>query len=217
MATRKYKNPPIEEALCEFSFFTGSPPQIDFTLPGKLIHHENTKQYSGPTRTQNVQTIMGPVNAPPFAFHDAIARIQMPTPDGTSLLAVGADTFSVSVLRPYEGWEAFKPRIEAALRAYCEITERTTARRIGIRYINRVIVPQPDAIASDYLTQVEGQHETLGRLQNSFMRKGEYLRDDGSRVIVTQVPYKPESRDHGISRSMWTRCGMQDRLKGWMP
>jgi uncharacterized protein (TIGR04255 family) len=218
MASKKYKNPPIEEALCEFAFASETP-QIDFTLPGKLVNHEKTKEYSGPSRTQNVQTIMAPVNAAPFAVHDAVARIQMPTPDGKKLLAVGANTLSVSILKPYDGWEAFKPRLEAALTAYSEVTGQTNVQRIGLRYINRIIVPTPDANASEYLTQVNWAHESLGILQNSFMSREEYLQADGARIIVQQVtllPADPGTTEYLIDVDAVWNAGLVEGLDAIM-
>ena len=47
----RYKNPPIEEAICEFHF---SPSQDwDFTIPGKL-HTELSDEYTGKPQEQKV-------------------------------------------------------------------------------------------------------------------------------------------------------------------
>ena len=46
---RRYKNPPIEEALCEFGFAPG--PDWDPTIPGKL-QAELGDEYSGKPREQ---------------------------------------------------------------------------------------------------------------------------------------------------------------------
>jgi uncharacterized protein (TIGR04255 family) len=201
VASRQYKIPPIEEALCEFTFLTEAPSQIDFTLPGKLQMQPAMHEYSGIARTQNIQTtIFGAPNTLPV-LQDALFRIQLPTPDGTKLVSIGADSVAVTVLRPYEGWEAFKPRIDAALQAYCETTKRYTIIRIGIRYINRIVVPTANVNASHYLAKMTADGEALGILQNSFMHKEEYARDDGVRVIVTQAtlhPANPETTEYMV-------------------
>jgi uncharacterized protein (TIGR04255 family) len=189
MSAIKYKNPPIEEALCEFTFApSAESTQIDFTLPGRLQLHEAIHgEYTGQARTQNVQTITSASNNPAFAVHDSIFRIQLPTADGSRLISVGVNTLAVTVLRPYEGWEAFKPRIERALAAFCDVSGRSTVTRVGIRYINRIVVRSKNAKASSFLNFIPEEHETFGAPVNSFMQRAEYIRPDGIKMIVTKA------------------------------
>ena len=121
MSARKYKHPPIEEALCEFTF----PPraqgqQFDLTLPGRLQVQDSMKEYSGQARTQNIQTIATAENTGQIAVQRTLISIELPMADGTRLISVGANTLAISVLRPYDGWQNFRPRIEQALEAFTE-------------------------------------------------------------------------------------------------
>ena len=50
---KKYKNPPIEEAIVEFRFVPGQ--EWNLTIPGKLHEHPRIKsQYPGKPRTQKI-------------------------------------------------------------------------------------------------------------------------------------------------------------------
>ncbi len=44
------------------------------------------------------------------------------------------------VLRSYEGWPDFRRRIGDALDAYIEVTGERPIQRIGMRYINRIVI-----------------------------------------------------------------------------
>lgn len=195
MSTKKYKIPPIEEALVEFTFAPSAKgQQIDLTLPGRLQMHPALQgEYSGVARTQNLQTIATAANNPAFTIHDAILRIQLPTQDGSRLISVGANTLAVTVLRPYEGWEAFKPRIERALTAFAEVADFGSVIRVGVRYINRIVVNSHGVKPTSFLRFIPEEHEIFGAPVNSFMQRAEYVRPDGIKMIVTQATLEPAS------------------------
>jgi len=200
MSTRQYKNPPIEEALCEFTF---KPPvegqQFDYTLPGRLRAEQAMEEYSGQSRTQNIQTIAATGNSSNFAIQNALVRIQLPTIDGTRIISVGLNTLAVTVLRPYEGWEKFRPRIERALETFTKVSGMLSVVRIGIRYINRVIIPVADVRPSAYFNNIPEQRHIPDSLLTNFMERGEYVRRDGLKVIVTQATLqaaKPDTTEY---------------------
>lgn len=188
--SRKYKNPPIEEALCEFTFT----PTIEWnlTLPGKL-HTEIQEEYSGVPRQQNIRTmIAGPQAAQPtIAFQNELLRIQLVSTDGTRLVSIGKNILSVSVLRPYEGWLLFKPRIERALNAYRKVAAPQDVIRIGLRYINRIVVPSPNSDPSLYFNYNLSRDDLLDAKIINFMRRFEYLKEGGEKLIITHATLQP--------------------------
>ncbi len=145
---RRYRNPPIEEALCEFRFRPGQ--DWDLTLPGRL-HDEIRDAYPGKPRQQNVveaaQQI--PMDQPPrLMLRKGLAKVQLFNEDGTRMVAIGQDVLSVHMFRPYQdsatlasGWDEFRPRLESALDAYWRVAKPVGAHRVGIRFINRIVVP----------------------------------------------------------------------------
>lgn len=191
MAARKYKRAPIVEALCAFNFDPIS--EWNFTVPGKLLSVIK-EEYAGEPRNIAIQTIVSPVGGAQISnvgFQNEI-RVQIPNPDNTRIVVVGKDTISLSVLQPYEGWEQFKPRIERVLSAYYKINPPKGVVRIGLRYINKISVPEARANASEYFNVVselqtsENINKTAFHL-NNFMHRSEYIIDSDAKVVVTNA------------------------------
>ena len=59
---------------------------------------------------------------------------------------------SVHMLRPYKGWETFRPQIQQALDAYSRIAEPEGITRIGLRYINKITIKEPHNDLSPYFS-----------------------------------------------------------------
>lgn len=189
---KNYHNPPIEEAICEFTFGAQETGKFDFTLPGKLQSHPNLKdEYDGEVRTQNVQKITANQNEPGISVHDSISRIQLPTIDGKRLISVGSNTLGVSVLKPYEGWDDFKTRIRKALEAYYEVAKPSFLTRIGIRYINRIVISQAGVDPKRYLTNILTSDPETKQMLTNFLYRSEYLNEDKTKIIVTQATLRP--------------------------
>lgn len=148
-ARRRYRNPPIEEAACEFRFHPGR--DWDLTIPGKL-HTELADAYPGPPRDQKVlEVTVTPPGAPSPSvdYREGTPRVQLVTENARRLVGIGRNALTIHVLRPYQGdgaslrgWEAFRNRIESALDAYWRVAEPASIRRLALRYINRFFVPQ---------------------------------------------------------------------------
>jgi uncharacterized protein (TIGR04255 family) len=154
MERRQYRNPPIEEALCELRFEPGA--EWDVAVIGRF--RERIKAlYAGKPREQQLMEAgfqWGPQRTDSFmSLRQGLARVQFPTDDGRRLVAVGHDVMSVHVLRPYPGWdEDFRPRIAEVLAAYTAITAPTGVQHISLRYINRVVIQQASIMLDDYFT-----------------------------------------------------------------
>jgi len=196
MQTRQYKNPPIEEALCEFTFRPSvEGQQLDFTLPGRLLVEPTMAEYSGQSRTQNIQTIATADNASNVAIQNMLFRIQLPTVDGKRIISVGANTLAITVLRPYEGWQNFRPRIERALEAFTKVSGVPSVVKIGVRYINRIVIPGTDIRPSAFLRSIPEKSHISDSLLTNFIERGEYVRHDRLKVIVTQATLQPTKPD----------------------
>lgn len=191
MPAGNYRNPPIEEAICEFLFASSPQQGIDFALPGKLQSHPKLKDiYQGAVRAQNLQTVIG--GEGPLAIQTALHRIQLPSRDEKRIIAIGPNSISVSTLKPYDGWANFKPRIADVITAIFEIVGNTTIVRIGLRYINRIVVTQGGRVG-DYLVGVPPHYPSLRGELTSFLYRSEYLCEDKSKVIINQGSLHPST------------------------
>ena len=198
----KYKDAPIEEAVCEFQFAPNQGnPEWDLTLPGRLQVQDALKEYSAPSRQQHVQTIAAgnTKGQPEVTIQNTLFRVQLPTKDGRAILSIGHNTLGVNVLRPYEGWDKFRPRILNALNVYSHIAEQKVVYRIGLRYINRIITPAVGASsASSFLTGVqttiEARTEAQVKVQGSLTAintRHEFKTSDDVKVFITHATINP--------------------------
>lgn len=188
---QRYKNPPIEEALCEFCF--NSSQDWDFTIPGKL-HSKLEDDYSGKSRNQkamNVKIQAG--DLPNLKCNEELARVQLVSRDGKRIVGVGPNTLSVHMLRPYQssdsknsGWADFKSRITKALNTYWDVTESDGICRVGIRYINKIIIPAEETDIKEYLQVTLPNVNGLSKKLTSFTNQVRYDYQDEVRLILSQ-------------------------------
>lgn len=180
MDRRQYKSPPITEALCAFYFAPAG--EWDIMYPA-LIYGKVKDEYSGKAREQkliNIEPASKEIQAPagaPMAVNE-VTRIQFVTKDEKKVLGVYADNLSISVLKPYPGWEVFRPAIQSGLDVYREIAKPKGLRRIGLRYLNQVTI---DGQVSDVLSCFSSPPLPLtggnSHIEN-FTSRHEYLCDD---------------------------------------
>jgi len=190
---RKYKSPPIEEALVEFRFVPGQ--EWDLTIPGKLHQHRAIKdQYPGKPRTQKVvaaELQAGPGQSPNVAVREGVGRIQLVSEDGRRLISLGTDLLSVNVRRPYPGWEDFRPRIEAALKAYSEVATPKAVARVGVRYINKIVLAETALDLGAYFRCGPPTAEGLPNAMGGFVSRVEYIYDDGAKLLLMHASVAP--------------------------
>lgn len=149
---RKYTKPPIIEAACEFSFDRN---QVwDWTIPG-LMYQEIKNEFPK-KRQQNLfqmEVLTQPVNVEQN-LTGGIARMQFLREDEKIMIQVAPYTLAINHLKPYTEWETYQPLIKKALKAYRQIGTPKALSRIGLRYINRIDIPETIVKIQDYLTAV---------------------------------------------------------------
>jgi uncharacterized protein (TIGR04255 family) len=147
---RVYKNPPLIQAICEYSF---EPTQTwDWTVPG--LFYTEVKNDFPKKREQNLLQVelQTGANVMPPAIKGGIASVQFLTEDEKTLIQVGPDLVAAHRLRPYTGWENFKPTILRAVEAYTKVAKPSGIRRLGLRFINRIeITGKTEVRIEDYL------------------------------------------------------------------
>ena len=173
--SRIYRKPPLIEALCEFQFVEE---EWDWTIPG-LIYQELKDRF--PQKRQ-AQVVEFEVQATPPQLSQRVkggpGRMQFRRADESALVQVGPNLLAVNHLPPYPHWSEFKVLIFDALSIYQQVAQPKGFHRIGLRYINRVEIPEttfdfstyfnlgpnlPGEIAAPYSTilmRVGLQHET---------------------------------------------------------
>ncbi|MDE0554262.1 MAG: TIGR04255 family protein [Candidatus Poribacteria bacterium] len=194
MEHHQYKNPPIEEALCEFRFEPDQ--EWGLTILGRLLV-ELSKEYSGKPQQQKVMDVS--VNAQQgqrtkLSYSEELEKVQLVTQDGKRIVAVGQDVLSIHMLRPYQdpqrpehsGWDEFQQRIEEALAVYWEEVQPKGVLRVGIRYINKIVIPEKGVKAGNYLKSALPVVDGLPDHANNFLSRVDYVYDDGMRLVLSQ-------------------------------
>jgi hypothetical protein len=147
---RKYRNPPIIEVVCEFQFSSDSP--WDLTVPGLV--YEQLKETFPRKVQEELLTVRLPsgVSAPPNLVPQLHSeqRMRFVRLDERAFVLLGKHVLSINHLQPYPSWEQYLPLIEQAFTAYQSVARPEGIHRIGLRYINRIAIPESDVQMSDY-------------------------------------------------------------------
>ncbi len=192
MTRRTYRNPPAIEAVCEFRFRQAEP--WDTTIPFRLYdllresYSETPKQeltFAPPTS--------GPEQPGDIVQGEVVPRVELRSSDGSRLLRVAPGTLSVSVMAPYPGWEDFRAQVIAALDAYRTTGGSQSVLRMGVRYINRIRLPQPSVELSDYFTVPPPSPSGLPENLGAFLSRQEFFYDDLPIVLILTVASAPPS------------------------
>jgi uncharacterized protein (TIGR04255 family) len=144
-----YANPPLVEVVCEFRLSADT--QWDPTVPGLL--YEKVKQ-TFPHKDLRLIQALGIVQSPTGVQQQMNTRQDMlfQDEDRKTWLDVGPHCLRVHRLKPYSGWQAFKPRIEAAFEALKSVVNVQGLDGIELTYVNRISIPGPTINLNDYFS-----------------------------------------------------------------
>ena len=186
---RKYGNPPIIEAICEFRFDPASP--WDLVIPGLL--YERLKS-SHPKRRQ-----MKAIEVTISAQKEKVAEQTIQTSDRVQFLAqnekdivqVGPQLLAVNRLEPYSSWDEFLPAIKKAFAAYLEIADPKALARLGLRYINKIVIPEGTIQMENYFDFYAYLGQELPQTHGAFRVGVQFPFEDGRdtlRVEMQNIP-----------------------------
>jgi uncharacterized protein (TIGR04255 family) len=148
---RIYKNPPVVEAVCTFTFDADKP--WNFTIPGRLYDKVKDAYPEEPEQQVFLQTNLAANPGESTAevkVEGTSARFAFK--NGPKILSVMPHNISVHSLAPYEGWESLKGRACEAFSAFREIVESADLVGVSLRYLNRVYIPERQFSFGEYFT-----------------------------------------------------------------
>lgn len=189
--------PPLIEALCEFRFEAGTP--WDWAVPGQLFSRIADEF---PDRAEvasfGVQIQGGPGIQPSATLATAPERIQFKRKDGTAMVQVGPNLLVINHLRPYPDWQTFRGLIAKIYEAYSSVTAAGPLARVGLRYINRINLPQGKADVGAFITTDPPLHGPLDGILNSFFQRYEILHSAPQGILVHQTGLQMAEGDRFI-------------------
>ncbi len=166
--SKKYKNSPIIEAVCEFIFTDGT--KWDLTIPGLVYEAVRTKF---PNKEQHLHQLINiSTELPSDRVKSQIRRNEIAvflTPDKKMSIQVGPHTLSINRLKPYTSWDDLKSHIEYAFGVLSNKVEIEGLQRIGLRYINRIEIPHKSYNLEKYFQFRPFLGDNLPEVADSFI------------------------------------------------
>jgi len=180
---RKYADPPIEEALCE-AYFSGG--RWDPTMPGLFFQRI---QEEFPNQALALPHPLGHGRLPedPDAgLTSGTWRMQFHRKGGGRIVQLAKDLVVVNQLRPYPGFDEWRPDAVQMISLYRELASPAKIERLGLRYMNRVVLPGPSIRMSEYFSVHAVVPPQLGGECSSFLVRVEVPPIfPGHRLLIT--------------------------------
>lgn len=152
MTEFQYKRAPIIEAVVEFRSNTsvdGKKRQKAFGRLKRLYANYN------PVTQQHLELEINADRDPKTTITESILH-RFSSKDMTQQLFINDNdnSFLVSQLAPYSGWETFKERIMRDWNTWQNVVKFQNVNRVGMRYINRIDLPVTGSVVQyeDYVT-----------------------------------------------------------------
>jgi len=150
--SHKYRNSPIVEAVCEFRFAAES--RYDVLIYGLVFDKVKSRYPNRRTRQQiSLESEVGEGHVQQ-RIGNPVTTIQFVSEDEKSLIQIDPDKVSFIRRSPYVSWEDFRQEIRRGIQNYSSVVSGRKLERIGLRYINRIELPEREVKLTDYLKAV---------------------------------------------------------------
>jgi uncharacterized protein (TIGR04255 family) len=194
---RRYRRPPVVEALCEL-YFEGS--DWDDTVPGQfydLIKQDfPVKRQRENQEAQVVVTNTGEASA---GIKRLAPWMQFITSNGNRLIQIGRDVLVVNQLQPYPHFDDWEPLIYSTLAHYRSLTRPKGVTRLGLRYINRVLIPETQIRMEDYFTVYPQLPQAMGDIHGRFMIRVDLPHQEGGHAVLLTFGSAPPEGPNQIA------------------
>lgn len=178
---RRYRKPPVIEALCEI-YSAGS--SWDDTVPGTFYERVKSDFPQKQQRTiQEAQITLGPEQAA-AGVRQLPPWMQFVSDEKHRMIQLAQDLLVVNQLAPYPHFEEWEPDVYQALRVYRELAQPKNVARLGLRYINRVLIPAKQIKMEDYFTIYPNLPQRLGDMHGSFLVRVEVPQSGQAHTVV---------------------------------
>lgn len=188
---RKYRKPPVVEALCELYF---SESTWDDTAPGKFYDQVKDRfPRKQQQEVQEAQILLSHGGGAAAGVQRLPPRMQFHSDEDHRLIQLSRDLLVVNQLEPYPRFEDWEPTIYWALDIYRGVAQPKGVARIGLRYINRVVIPKAPMRMEDYFTIYPKLPEAMGEAHGAFMIRVELPGRTGNHDVLVTFGSAPAS------------------------
>jgi uncharacterized protein (TIGR04255 family) len=186
----KLAKPPLIEALCEFRFGITGPWTADVV---DRLSERVGSDFSVRSESETMQIDLG--THPPATHKHPVWQLKRP--DASAMVQVSpAGALVINHLRPYDRWETYRDLILRTLGEFVQVVGAGPIDRIGLRYINRLILGSSQPGLRDVLSVYPRLSGPLERGLLNFYQRADLVHSDAEGVLVHQVglgtPTAPE-------------------------
>jgi uncharacterized protein (TIGR04255 family) len=184
-ARRKYDKPSIAEAVCEFQF-RGST-DWDWTILG-LVYQAIQAEFPQKRQEKNFEIRVAPQEGKVEQnVGGSLSKMQFVREDGSAMVQVGPDLLAINVLPPYPGWEGFEELIRRQFEVYNKIARPVGFKRIGLRYINKILFSTKGIETTDYFHYYPHLPATLEPTHGPFAMRVQHNFEDERDALAIQM------------------------------
>jgi len=185
----RYKKPPVAEAVCEFQFLGAK--EWDWTIPG-LLYQEIKSEFPQKRQEKAFEITIAPQEGRvQQSLAGSLSKIQFVRENNSAMVQVGPDLLSVNVSAPYPGWETFETLIRRQFEIYLKTAHPSGFKRIGLRYINRVVFQASGIETTDYFYYYPQLPKTVAQMHGPFSMRVLHEYEGGRDVLNLQMGHLP--------------------------
>lgn len=202
---RHYEHAPITEAIIEFSCDLSA----DVTLQD-LTRAVDQEVFipSGAAVMISGRIEVGPEGIKGDTSGEQIGHV-FRRGDGLRLIQSRLNGFAYSSLAPYDRWEAFSSEAWQHWLKYRDIARPTNVSRVGVRFINKIDIPQASIEIKDYLRTAVDVSPYLPQVTEQYFLQVvvPLLSFDASATITSTVapPTSPDTTSLILDIDTWRR------------
>lgn len=183
---------PVQEALLDIQVVV--PPDLDsldFKLFGQGLEDRFPDRKERLQFVQNLQLAGDQQQPPPIRSIEGYLFTS--TKDG-KIVQARRDGFTFNKLRPYSKWDDFSAEGRELWQRFVEFAHPAAVKRLGLRYINRIEIPENLADLRDLCLLFPDVPMGVPQAWSEFFQRFATIREDGSPSIVTlaiDIPTPP--------------------------
>jgi len=147
-----YSKPPIVEVALE----------VRFDGPWREEDKERLQDRFGVTYTGKPQRVPHFGNNPV-----ALDTTLLPSDDGSRFVGIAARLLTIHALEPYPGWKEFKEQASDAINVYVRTLTPIGICGLGIRYLDRIVLPAKTVLLRQYFTCIPRRPRDLQALHGA--------------------------------------------------
>lgn len=188
----------------------------DLTIPGRLFD-KLQPEFSERKQTLGMEITVKATEATEVQGPRKIEQLQFLSKDGKYVVQIHEHTVGIGRLAPYTGWENFKPKIVDVVSKLVEIASNSGIAQMGLKYINRIVIPYANIKLEDYFDIYPFLGAKLPQLHGPFLTGVVFPFDDQLNYLKAELTSansdNPDSYHAILSLDYFTYAGEHLKLE----